>query len=163
MSFGKGLNLLNYQFQTITISISSKYFHFINFVETFPMNGRSEGKKSKEIHFILSREAFRCHLLEYSAIVYYTRLEEFLIFQPWIYTETPCAFDIYLPTIKLFICITSNSDKHGFSTSNIRVWISCNNDVMNDVDSVIKRDGYPQKNRSCSKDISGFFSYAPEI
>ena len=35
------------------------------------------------------------------------------------------------------------------------MWIRCNNDVMYDVDCVIKRDVYPQKIHSCSKNIRG--------
>ena len=34
-------------------------------------------------------------------------------------------------------------------------WISCRNDVMNNVDCVIKRDVYSQKMQSCSKNILG--------
>ena len=47
----------------------------------------------------------------------------------------------------------SNTDKHEFSS--IWKWNRCCNDVMNNVDCVIKRDVYPQKMHSCSKNIRG--------
>ena len=46
-----------------------------------------------------------------------------------------------------------NTDKREFSS--IWKWIRCCNDVMTNVDCVIKRDVYPQKMYSCSKNISG--------
>ena len=49
--------------------------------------------------------------------------------------------------------IMSNSDKHEFSS--IWNWIGCCNDVVNHVDCVIKRDVYPHKMHSCSKNIRG--------
>ena len=64
---------------------------------------------------------------------------------------------IYLSTPDLLSFIISHTDKHEFSS--IRKWIRCCNDVMNHVDCVIKRDVYPQKMHSCSKNIcvvSGF-------
>ena len=44
-----------------------------------------------------------------------------------------------------------NTDKHELSS--IWKWITCCNDVMNDVDCVIKRDVYPQNVHSCYKNI----------
>ena len=49
--------------------------------------------------------------------------------------------------------IISNTDKLEFSS--IWKWICCCNDVMNHADCVIKRDFYPQKMLSCSKNIRG--------
>ena len=49
--------------------------------------------------------------------------------------------------------IISNTDKYEFSS--IWKWISCCNDVINHVDCVIKREVYPQKMHSCSKNIRG--------
>ena len=60
-------------------------------------------------------------------------------------------YSIYLSTSFLFSFIISNSDKHELSS--IWKWISLCNDVMNHVDCVIKRDVYPQKMHSCSKNI----------
>ena len=54
----------------------------------------------------------------------------------------------------LLTFITSNTDKHEFSS--IWKWIRCCNDVMNNVDCVIKLDFYPQKMHSCSKNIMGY-------
>ena len=56
-----------------------------------------------------------------------------------------------------FICCISNTDKHELGS----IWerISCCNDVINHVDSVIKRDVYPQKMHSCSKNIRGKSSF----
>ena len=59
---------------------------------------------------------------------------------------------IYRSTSDLLSFIISTTDKHEFSS--IWKWISCCNDVMNHVDCVIKRDVYPQKMHSCSKNIS---------
>ena len=39
-------------------------------------------------------------------------------------------------------------------------WISCSNDIMNYVDCVIKRDVYPWKMHSCSKNIRGIYTYS---
>ena len=47
----------------------------------------------------------------------------------------------------------SKNDTHEFSS--IWKWIRCCNDVMNNVDCVIKRDVYPQKMHSCSENILG--------
>ena len=51
------------------------------------------------------------------------------------------------------LSVISNSDKHEFSS--IQKWISYSIDVMNHVDCVIKRDVFPQKMHSCSKNIRG--------
>ena len=64
---------------------------------------------------------------------------------------------VYLLTSDLLSSIISNTDKHEFSC--IWKWISYCNDVMNHVDCVIKRDVYPQKMHSCSKDIRGISKY----
>ena len=53
----------------------------------------------------------------------------------------------------LFSFVISNTNKHEFSS--IWKWITCYNDVMNDVDCVIKCDVYPQNVHSCSKNIRG--------
>ena len=62
-------------------------------------------------------------------------------------------YSFYLSTFDLLSFIISNTDKHEFSS--VWKWIRCCNDVMNDVDCVIKRDVYPQKMLSCSKNIRG--------
>ena len=49
--------------------------------------------------------------------------------------------------------IISNTEKHEFS--NTWKWINCCNGVMKYADCVIKRDVYPQKTHSCSKNICG--------
>ena len=61
-------------------------------------------------------------------------------------------YSIYLSTSDLLSFI-SNTDKHEFS--NIWKWIRWCNDVMNNVDCVIKHDVYTQKMHSCSKNIRG--------
>ena len=56
-----------------------------------------------------------------------------------------CMYSIYLSTSDLLSFIISNTDKHEFSS--IRKWIRCCNDVMNNIDCVIKRDvRLPAKN-----------------
>ena len=55
----------------------------------------------------------------------------------------------------------SNTDKH--ECSNIWKWIRCCNDVMNNADCVIKRDIYPQKMHSCSKNIRGISVFVLKI
>ena len=55
----------------------------------------------------------------------------------------------------------SDTDKHEFSS--IWKWIRCYNDVMNHVDCVIKRDVYPQKMHSSSKNIRGISVFALKI
>ena len=62
-------------------------------------------------------------------------------------------YSIYLSTSDLLNLIISNTDKHEFSS--IWKWISCSNDVMNYVESVIKLDVYSHKMRSFSKNIRG--------
>ena len=62
-------------------------------------------------------------------------------------------YSFYPSTFELLSFIISNKVKHEFS--NIWKWISCCNDVTNHVDCVIKRDVYPQKMHSCSKNIRG--------
>ena len=62
-------------------------------------------------------------------------------------------YSIYLSASDLLSFIITNSDKHEFSSR--WKWITCSNDVMNRVDCVIKRDVYPQKKHSCSKNIRG--------
>ena len=57
--------------------------------------------------------------------------------------------------------IISDSDKHEFSS--IWKWIRCCNDVMNHVDCIIKRDVYPHKMHSCSKNIRGISVFALKI
>ena len=68
---------------------------------------------------------------------------------------------MYLSTSDLLSFIISNSDKHEFSSS--WKWISCSNDVMNHVDCIIKRDVYPAKKHSCSKNIRGISFLFPKI
>ena len=63
------------------------------------------------------------------------------------------TYSIYLSVSNLLSFIISNTDKHEFNS--IWKWKSCCNDVMNHVDYVIKRDVYPQKMHSCSKNIRG--------
>ena len=103
----------------------------------------------------------------YSAVVYQkylTRLRELIIFEPWrekiislnrvrylLYTTALCTYSIHLSTSDLLSFVISYTGKHEFSS--IWKWIMCCNDVMNDVDSVIKRDVYPQNVHSCSKNI----------
>ena len=62
-------------------------------------------------------------------------------------------YSIYLSSSDLLSFIISYSNKHEFGS--IWKWISCCNDVMNHIDSVIKRDVYPQKMHSFSKSIRG--------
>ena len=62
-------------------------------------------------------------------------------------------YSIYLSTSDLLSFIISNIHKYEFSS--IWKWISSCNDVMNHIDCVIKRDVYPQKMHSCSKNICG--------
>ena len=64
-----------------------------------------------------------------------------------------CTYSIYLSTSDLLSFVISNTDKHEFSS--IWKWITYCNDVMNDVDCVIKRDVYPQNVHSFSKNIRG--------
>ena len=59
----------------------------------------------------------------------------------------------HLSTSDLLSFIISNTDKHEFSS----MWkrISCPNDVISHADCVIRRDVYPLKMHSCSKNIRG--------
>ena len=70
-------------------------------------------------------------------------------------------YSIYLSTSDLLSFVISNADKHEFSS--IWKWITCCNDVMNDVDCVIKRDVYPQNVHSCSKNIRGISVFVLKI
>ena len=54
-----------------------------------------------------------------------------------------CTYSIYLLTSDLSSFVISNTDKQ------------CCDDVLNNVDCIIKRDVYPPKNHSCSKNICG--------
>ena len=58
-------------------------------------------------------------------------------------------YSIYLSPSDLLSFVISNTDKHEFSS--IRKWITYCNDVINDVDCVIKHDVYPQNVHSFSK------------
>ena len=62
-----------------------------------------------------------------------------------------CTYSFYLSTSDLLSFVISNTNKHEFSS--IWKWITYCNDVMNDVDCVIKRDVYPQNVHSVSKNI----------
>ena len=64
-------------------------------------------------------------------------------------TATLCTYFFYLSTSDLLSFIIFNTDQHGFSSK----WVSRCNDVMNHIDCVIKRDVYPQKMRTCSRNI----------
>ena len=70
-------------------------------------------------------------------------------------------YSIYLSTSDLLSFVISNTDKHELSS--ISKWITCCNDVMNDVDCVIKRDVYPQNVHSCSKNICWISVFVPKI
>ena len=60
-------------------------------------------------------------------------------------------YSIYLSTSDLLRFVICNTEKHEFSS--IWKWIRCCNDVMNDVDCVIKCDVYQQNVHSCSINI----------
>ena len=64
-------------------------------------------------------------------------------------------------TSELLSFVISNTDKHEFNS--IWKWITCCNEVMNDVDCVIKRDVYPQNVHSCSKNIRGISVFVLKI
>ena len=70
-------------------------------------------------------------------------------------------YSIYLSTSDLLSFVISNTDKHEFSS--IWKWITCYNDVRNDVECVIKRDVYPQNLHSCSKNIRGISVFVLKI
>ena len=65
----------------------------------------------------------------------------------------PCTYSVRLSTSDLLSLIISYTEEHEFS--GIWKWISCSNDRMNHADYVIKRDVYPQKMHSYSKNIRG--------
>ena len=73
------------------------------------------------------------------------------------------TYSIYLSTSDLLSFIIPNTDKHDFSS--IWKWIRCFNDVMNNVDCVIKSDVYPQKKKmhSCSNNIRGISVFVLKI
>ena len=62
---------------------------------------------------------------------------------------------------RLICFVISNTDKREFSS--IWKWITYCNDVMNDVDCVIKRDVYPQNVHSFSKNIRGISVFVLKI
>ena len=62
-------------------------------------------------------------------------------------------YSIYLSKSDLLSFIIFNTDKYEFRS--IWKWISSCDDVMNRIDCVIKRDVYPQKIHSCSKNNRG--------
>ena len=70
-------------------------------------------------------------------------------------------YSIYLSTSDWLNFVISNTEKHEFSS--MWKWISCCNDVMNDVDCVIKRDVYPQNLHICSKNIRGISVFVLKI
>ena len=77
-------------------------------------------------------------------------------------------YSIYLSTSDLLCFIMAllpffiaNTDKHEFGS--IWKWIRCCNNVMNHVDCVIKRDVYPQKMHSCSKNMRGISVFVLKI
>ena len=70
-------------------------------------------------------------------------------------------YSIYLSLSDLLSLIISNTDKHDFSS--IWKWIRCCNDVMNNVDCVIKHDVYQQKMHPCSKNICGISVFVLKI
>ena len=72
-----------------------------------------------------------------------------------------CTYSIYLSTSDLLSFVISNTDKHEFS--GIWKWIMCCNEVMNDVDCIIKRDIYPQNVHACSKNILGISVFVLKI
>ena len=72
-----------------------------------------------------------------------------------------CTYSIYLSTFDLLSFVISNTDKHEFSS--IWKWIMYCNDVMNDVDCVIKRDVYPQNVHSFCKNICGISVFILKI
>ena len=70
-------------------------------------------------------------------------------------------YSIYLSTSDLLSFVISNTDKHEFSS--IWKWLTCCNDIINDVDCVIQRDVYPQNVHSCSKSIRGISVFVLKI
>ena len=70
-------------------------------------------------------------------------------------------YSIYLSKSDLLSLIIPYTEKHDFSS--IWKWIRCCDDVMNHVDCVIKRNVYPQKMQSCSKNIHGISVFVLKI
>ena len=70
-------------------------------------------------------------------------------------------YSIYLSMSDLFNFTISNTDKHELSS--IWEWIRCCDKVINNVDCVIKRDVYPQKTHSCSRNIRGISVFVLKI
>ena len=71
----------------------------------------------------------------------------------------PCVRILFIfQRLKLLSLIISKTDKQDFSS----IWKFCN-DVMNNVDCVIKRDVYPQKMHSCSKNVLGISVFVLKI
>ena len=79
----------------------------------------------------------------------------------FLYTTALCTYSIYLSKSDLLSFVISNTDKHEFSS--IKKWIRCCNDVMNNVDCVIKRVIYLQKMHSCSKNTRGISVFVLKI
>ena len=73
------------------------------------------------------------------------------------YTTTICTYSIYLSTSDLLGFIFCNTDQHKFSSR--WKWISCFNDVINNIDCVMKRDVYHKKMHSCFKNIRGIYIF----
>ena len=57
-------------------------------------------------------------------------------------------YSVYLSTSDLLIFIISCTENTNLAKW---IWISCNNDLMNNVDDIITRDVYPPKIHICSK------------
>ena len=75
----------------------------------------------------------------------------------FLYTTTLCLFYLSFH-VRLLSFVISYTDKHEFSYI-----FSCCNDIMNHVDCIIKRDAYPQKMHSCSKNICGISVFVLKI
>ena len=81
---------------------------------------------------------------------YLTRLGEFIIFEPW---RENYHFSQLSYTSDLLSLIISETNKQDFRS--IWNWSRCCNDIMNNVNCVMKRDIYLQKMHSYSKNIHG--------
>ena len=138
--------------ETLAVQIS----HFSSvFVSTlFLIGDNTDSKRYRE--YVYSVAVNKEISDEVGRIDDFRALARILLFLP---TELD-IFDIRQHYIRLLFIfqrlillsfIISYSDKHIFN--NIWYCISCCNDVMNRIDCVIKRDVYPQKMYSCSKDI----------
>ena len=93
---------------------------------------------------------------------YQTRLGEMIIFKLGLdIRQHYVCNSIYLSTSDLLGFVISNTDKYEFSS--IWKWTRCCNDVMNDVDCVIKCDVYPPNVHSCSKNIYGISVFVLKI